>query len=569
MDQTVDDVGVHFDQQRPNMVLVLGRKDQVRQILSGLLPRDDQGAYKIVSRNGVALALRQRGAMLPFSSLGAEEDVILLGHMVHETAPVERAVPEALAALFSGNFSALARLQGIFALICVNWEKGRVQVVSDLLGIKPFYFCRHRQTVILSDRAATCARWNGPRIDRMGLAAYIMFNTALGQRCLYEGVERVRPGCVMLVTTEGIRTETYWTPPVDELPLGKEELVECFRLEFRQSIERLLAPHDQASVLLSGGFDSRLNLLTALALKRVELDCVTVATNDADGAIAAQLATEHGVPYRCVAVKGSLWDEFPGLWHHHPDGYPIRRNHTYLAVTSTEFPGPYVDGSMEGAVFRCPMALPADQPPDSIADAYQHIWSRRQTDPELIFRSESLLRHIEAAQAAMREQGELIGWQPKFRVLWHIYTHDRRYISNNFLQYQDLRTSVQPFYARALLERRLRYQDKAFTKDAYRQLLEKYFPRPGGHPHAGDLPQGRDTFHVFCRSLLREIPSLIAFVQRHRSVFNQRWILPRLTSYLLGRSSQLYVVMSIARLRELERMVGREQAAMMLSAESE
>ena len=49
----------------------------------------------------------------------------------------------------------------------------------------------------------------------------------------------------------------------------------------------------------------------------------------------------------------------------------------------------------------------------------------------------------------------------------------------------------------------------------------------------------------------------------------QEGILPRLTSYLLGRSSQLYVVMSIVRLRELERMVGREQAAMMLSAEPE
>jgi hypothetical protein len=568
-DQTAGDGGLHADQQWPNVVLVLGQEDQVRQILTGLLPRDAEGAYKIVFRNGVALALRQRGGMLPLCLSSAKEDVILLGHLVHEMVPAELALSEALATLSSGKFAALSRLQGIFALIRVNWEQGKVQVVSDLLGIKPFYTCRHQQTVVLSDRAETCAHWNGPRIDPIGFAAYIMLNTALGQRCLYEGVGRVQPGCVMSITAEETRAETFWTPPVDDLSIGTEELAESFHHEFRQSVDRLLAPHDQATILLSGGFDSRLNLLTALALKRIELDCVTVATNDADDRIAACVAAEHGTPYRCVTIKGSLWDEFPGLWHRHPDGYPIRRNLTYLAVTSTHFTGPYVDGSMEGAVFRCPMALPADHPPATMAEAYQHIWSSRQSAPELIFRPEPLRRHVDAAQAAMREQGELIGWQPKFRVLWHISTHDRRYVSNNFLQYENLRTSVQPFYDRALLERRLRYQDRAFSKDAYRQLLERYFPRPGGHPHASDLPQGRDTSRVFCRSLWRQIPSLIAFVERHRNVFNHRWLLPRLSSYFLGRSSQLYVVMSVARLRELELMIGREQAAAALSAEIE
>ncbi|MHB8861974.1 MAG: asparagine synthase-related protein [Pirellulaceae bacterium] len=557
-DESARNGGSGSDDDRPHVLLVLGEETCIAPAVARLLPPGSLRDYEMISRPGITLALKKSGAVRPRLVSGTEDAVVLLGHLVHETEAAEQALPDALAALSSGELSSLAKLQGIFVVLRVNWAQRQIQIVTDLLGIRPFYICRHQRMVVLSDRAETCARWNGPRIDPVAFGAYLMLRTALADRSLYEGVERIAAGSVTWITGDESRARPYWIPPVDDRPISEAELGASFRQEFRQSVTRMLAPYERATVLLSGGFDSRLILLTALGLKRLKLDCATVAYNDSEDSLARQVAADAGVRCRSVTIRGSLWDAFPHLWHHHPDGYPISRNLTYLAVTGTDFGGPYLDGSMEGAVFRCPAAKPTDQPPKSLNEAYERVWARRQPAPELLFRPEPLRRHIDAARAAMQEQGDRIGWQQKFPILWHIYTHDRRYVSNNFLQYQDLKTSLQPFYDRALLERRLCHQDTAFSKEAYRRMLTTYFPRPGGHPHSSDAAQQRDTIRTFCRALWRELPELTRFALRYPQALRLPWILPRLSYYAIGGRSQLYVAMTLARLREFERMVGPE-----------
>jgi hypothetical protein len=541
----------------PNVVLVLGEPERVLAILLGLLPSNGKESYKIVCRNGVGLAIRNEGVILPQQwSPSADEEAIVLGHLVHEAFPPEQAIPEAVANLSSGMVSALAKLQGIFVLIRIDWRAGRVQLVSDLLGTKPFYTCDCNGIVVLSDRATTCARWNGGRIDPLGFSAYLILKTALADRSMYEGVARVPGSTVLSVSTKEYRTERYWHPSGDDLPIGPDDLADQFHHEFRKSVARLLAPHTKATILLSGGFDSRYILLCGLELDRPDLDCATVAYNEAEDMIARQVARDLGVGCRSVSIPGSLWDRFPDLWHHHPDGYPISRNLTYLAVISSEFTGPYVDGSLAGMAFRCPAVEPVGTPPRNAGDAYEEIWGRRLPAPELIFRPAIVRRHFAAAQQAIREQGEQVGWQPKFRLLWSYHTHERRYISNNLLQYQSIATSVHPFYDRSLLERRLRYTDAAFSREAYRALLQRHYPWPGGHPHADDSAHLNDTIRAFCWKLWRQIPALTMFIARHRAIFRTNWIVPRLSAYAFGNRSQLYVVMTLARLYELERLIG-------------
>jgi hypothetical protein len=127
----------------------------------------------------------------------------------------------------------------------------------------------------------------------------------------------------------------------------------------------------------------------------------------------------------------------------------------------------------------------------------------------------------------------------------------------NYLQYADFAPSVQPFYNRGLMEKRLRYANEMFTFESYRALLKRQFPDAGGLPHTKDLGKEKVPKYIFSGTLWRQLPSIMRFVNRHRDVLNARWIMPRMFKYGLGRPSHTYVVLELTRLLKLEEEMNR------------
>ena len=539
-----------------NCVVVLAPRGAAADALERIVPGAARGGYHVRSADRLALAVKPSARAVTLRS-DESRDVILMGNLACERTPAAKALDWAIAALDAGRLDDLKMLQGVFAIVLVDWSARTATVVTDLLGMRPAYVARREGLTVLSDRAEASCRLGGGRVDPLALACWIYMNMIVGNRTMFESVERIAAASVTTFGGESPGGQTYWTPRVAEEPIALDDLIDAVYGDFERSLARLLEPYDAATSLLSGGFDSRLCLLTALHLGRVKLDAVTVPLSDGDRQVIGKLVEMTGVPWRRAEIRGSIWDEYESVWHYHPDGYPVTKNLTYLCVTRLGRPGPFVDGSNSDSVLRSLRAWPEEHPPDE-RTARQFVWKlHTRSRPDVFLRPGAAAELERRARQVADEQSDAMGFSSKFCLLWDICTDERRHTSLNHLQYSHLAPSVQPFYDRRLLERRLIHPHSVYTEEAYRTMLKRRFPGPGGLPHAGELPAGRSRVYRFSRTVWKRVPAALRFVHRHRDVLKQRWLLPRVGSYGLGRRSHMYVVLGLLRLMELEEDLNR------------
>ncbi len=541
--------------ERLDLLVVVDRHGQPREYLERM-SRGYRGSYVTQTKRTVGVKYRV-GPMAPKVVTIGQTQAFLLGHAVCEDPISGDVVSEMVRLLQAGDLSGFARMQGVYALVVVDWDAACVQVVSDLLGTRPLYWSEREGTNAIADRALALARLGPMYVDLRGLASWLVFKIALGDDTLFENVKRVPPASVGRFENGKVLWNTYWEPISAEEEINEEELYAILYDNFRASVSRLLAPHNTASVLLSGGFDSRFILLTALSHTHTRIKAVTVPYNNAERRVVNRLAKLLDLPVKRSNVRGSILDAFDSLWHNHPDGYMLMRNLTYLPVDEHPELEPFLDGWLGAQILGdCHGVLPAFTP--SWGEILEWFWRHfAQRFPDLAFRPRVVQRIREQAQEALEAQARVIKGSTKPCYVLNLLTRQRRFFTNNFVQYQHLALSLHPFYNRTLIERRLRHNNNLFKYRSYRQMLARRFPGAGGLPHAADLPIRWDAHEAYSRRLQRLLPTLARFVADEKRIFRTGWVLSRLSAYGFGYRQQKYVVEEVARMAALQQYLRR------------
>lgn len=189
----------------------------------------------------------------------------------------------------------LPECNGAFAALYWDGTHRKLVVVTDCLGFKPLYL--HRRPGELRLSSDTKAMPGPP--DLAGWGAFIALGHAIGDRTLTKDVERVRPATILVydVGTDHLEEEQYWRWPRPEGAVDTDGLVSALR----HSVAEYARYGDPGTLLLSGGFDSRLILFL---LKEAGLETkATIVSHrdeflDADGRLAAAIARRAGVPHK-------------------------------------------------------------------------------------------------------------------------------------------------------------------------------------------------------------------------------------------------------------------------------
>ena len=536
----------------PDVVIVIDVKRRADEIIKNLSVCLGDGSRYERHEGGIALSVQSNNKMMTVKS-SQGRDIILLGQMVSEKTTHEDVFGSVTEVIEKENYDELKQLQGVFVLLIIDWSLSRVVVISDLLGIRPFYLASKNGTTVLTDRAEVATQIIGSRIDPVGFGTWLYFGAPLVHRSIFENVHRLAPATVSCWERSNHRQITYWSAEADEQEIDREELMDGLSEDFSASLCRLLAPYDGATSLLSGGFDSRFALLTALRSGHDNLKAITVPYTEAERQVVDDLIVATGVECKRIQVSGSLWDSFDSMWYRHPAGFPVTRNLTYLCVTSPDAEGPFIDGSIASVSALCHSADPSEGSPANESAAREFVWkAHAKCCPTFCFHDNALRRLENLARQGASELSDVLDWDSKFCLKWDMYQDERRYTPINFLQYANIAPSVQPFYGRALIERRLRHPNKMFDKDFYHGMLRRHFPGPGGLPHANDIAKGTDTVYLYSYVLRKQLPALIRFVHRNRSVLREQWLMPRLLSYGFGSRRHMYVVHALNKLMQME-----------------
>jgi len=202
------------------------------------------------------------------------------------------------------------RLRGMFAFGL--WDEGerKLFLVRDRLGVKPLLYAVGRNGEIAfasTVRALRHSEFVG-EIDEQALAEYLEFGYVTDNRCIYTGGRKIPAATILEWSAAGgVRTRTYWTPPIVDKSMAPtfEEAVEETERLFLRAVEKRLFADVPVGALLSGGVDSSL-VCWAIAKLGGNVTAFTVGTpgDRWDETIdASATAKSLGVDHRVLNVS--------------------------------------------------------------------------------------------------------------------------------------------------------------------------------------------------------------------------------------------------------------------------
>ncbi|MEX2290697.1 MAG: N-acetylglutaminylglutamine amidotransferase [Mycobacteriales bacterium] len=158
------------------------------------------------------------------------------------------------------------RLLGMFALVIVERDSGRVLLARDRLGIKPLYLAEVAGALRFASTLPALLAGGGvdTSIDRVALHHYLSFHSVVpAPHTILQGVRKLPPATVRVIEPDGTsRERRYWSPPYTRDPAraswSEGEWEEAVLDALRLAVERRMVSDVEVGVLLSGGVDSSL-----------------------------------------------------------------------------------------------------------------------------------------------------------------------------------------------------------------------------------------------------------------------------------------------------------------------
>ncbi len=267
----------------------------------------------------------------------------------------EIADADAAARLFS-------QYDGAFTGVFLDAERQVLVVATDCLGMQPLYM-RHADGE-LTFVSETKAIRGDPDLAAWG--AFISIGHPIGERSLMQDLVRVPPASILTYDCARQRLDIhrYWQwPDPSDAWRGYD-----FLSSLEQDIHACAAFGDPGTLLLSGGFDSRL-LLFLFERAGIPIHALIIAHEDeygdADGRLAEAVATLTDVPFRKAYPPPGFFSSSAYLDYLRASdaGYPSLD--LFIAKVASHLPGTAVwDGLVPGFVF-----MPLHQPEGGF-DAY-------------------------------------------------------------------------------------------------------------------------------------------------------------------------------------------------------
>ncbi len=158
-----------------------------------------------------------------------------------------------------------SRLRGMFAIAIWDGRRRRLVLARDRVGIKPLYWTRSRtsQALCFASEVKALFAFEGVerRVQSTLLPAYLALRYVPGPSTLFEGVERLSPGHLLIFDSGRVRIERFWQLPVDaplDHPRSGDLIEESTALcaELVESVRLRLMSDVPLGIFLSGGIDS-------------------------------------------------------------------------------------------------------------------------------------------------------------------------------------------------------------------------------------------------------------------------------------------------------------------------
>ncbi|HEU0306964.1 MAG TPA: asparagine synthase (glutamine-hydrolyzing) [Lysobacter sp.] len=208
------------------------------------------------------------------------------------------------------------RLQGIFAFAVYDAASHTLSLARDPVGVKPLYWWSDGDALLFASEMKSLLRHpalRNRRINRAGVAQFLVTRYVSRPATLFEGVSRLPEGCCMQFTVQralAAQPSRYWDVRFQSEPIGLQEATGQLDVLLKRTVEMQLMSDVPLGVQLSGGVDSSLVVALMETLRRERGDAEPVKTFSVGFDIAEfselgyarKVAQRYGTEHREITV---------------------------------------------------------------------------------------------------------------------------------------------------------------------------------------------------------------------------------------------------------------------------
>jgi asparagine synthase (glutamine-hydrolysing) len=215
------------------------------------------------------------------------------------------------------------RIIGSFAVAIYDDRKRQLVLMRDALGQRPLFYMRGAKGVAFASMPSglMAVGWGHGTVDTRALADELLTNSSSGEGSLFEGIERVRAGHVVVLGESEVTQHPYWQVPATTLELSQSEFVDAYRFELDRAVASAMSQRTgSVATHLSSGYDSSAVAATAARLHGPGLLALTSAPKSGfngpvlrgwladESSLAAQTAAMHQMRHTIIRAPGGLVD---------------------------------------------------------------------------------------------------------------------------------------------------------------------------------------------------------------------------------------------------------------------
>jgi len=231
---------------------------------------------------------------------------------------------EVLLQLYAATGEAmLARLNGMFAFVVYDRDRGQLFCARDHMGIKPFYYAKRDGRFAFASelKALAGAPFLERRLDYASLFHYASLMYVPGEETILEGVRRLPAGHALTYRLDdgSVRIERWYRPVVRPNPEIARDPKPLLREALAAAVRRWMLSDVPVACSLSGGLDSS-SIVGLLAAAGDKVKTYSVGFTGAGEAqwnelplarlVAQKWGTEH---HELVLEPESLLEDLPAM----------------------------------------------------------------------------------------------------------------------------------------------------------------------------------------------------------------------------------------------------------------
>ena len=205
----------------------------------------------------------------------------------------------------------VSQLNGMFAFLLYDQERGRIIIARDHFGIKPLYYYANKDHLLFASEIK--ALLEHPAVvtetNYTSIQDYLTFQYVLGDATLFKGIQKLPPGYyhVIDLTSMNIDTVKYWEP---KFPVDTHHTEEYFIYQLQRLLEDTVTIQLRSDVpvgtYLSGGMDSSIVTLLAASKHSGRIKTFTGAFREGPDFNETEYAREVG-----AACNAEMFEVYP------------------------------------------------------------------------------------------------------------------------------------------------------------------------------------------------------------------------------------------------------------------